>query len=665
MNNIAIRADRLSKSYKLYDAPRHRLLDIMGFNRSARSGIKLHHALSDISFDIQKGEKVAIIGRNGAGKSTLLKLITKVITPTSGTLDVHGETRALLSLGSGFHPEFTGRQNASAYLSSLGFSGADLAGMVEDAISFAELDDYADQPIKTYSTGMAMRLMFASATMMKPDLLVIDEVLGVGDAYFQQKSFQHISAICASHQTTLLLVTHDIYNAAQLCDRMIWIDRGRMLIDADPATVMRAYQDSIREQEERRLRTKALVRAGYDETTTRLLLDIQSVGNQAPPAPLHVSRISLLVRGVQIASVPLGADADEPGASARIVAEGSNWGEPGQFQGRLSRALNDHGSPFHKATVAFDLPLRDEDRPHLSARLEFWCDAPARFHIRLHGASFECDLGILPLKPGAWNDVTSEEPAAAAHGITRVEVALPIKDQAADEAQPAQGAKLPVSVMSEPAAIPGDAQTTAAAPLASVSTDPQIAPSQEVLHDPSPEEAAMDQPATQAIRSISPSLNVSGIYGTGDVALTELRVSDNAGRERYVFEAGEAVTFALHYTIRRKSLREKLHIVFAFKRDGVADVMRLLSSDILFDGSVKQSGILEASFEQLPLGIGRYEITVLAACAGYYDTVQTVFFSMNPDVYAVRMTMAEIIVGGTSQIYGGTGAVVATRWKLV
>src|SRR5262249_29606446 len=160
---------------------------------------------------------------NGAGKSTLLKLVTKVITPSSGLLDIRGKTQALLSIGTGFHPEFTGRQNASAYLSSLGFSGAELDRMVAEAIAFAEIDDFANQPVKTYSTGMGMRLMFAAATMIRPELLVIDEVLGVGDAYFQQKSYQHISEICAAQQTTLLLVTHDIYSAGQICDRMMWI----------------------------------------------------------------------------------------------------------------------------------------------------------------------------------------------------------------------------------------------------------------------------------------------------------------------------------------------------------------------------------------------------------------------------------------------------------
>lgn len=690
MSDIAIRANRLTKSYKLYDAPRHRLLDILGFNRAASTGIKQHHALSDVSFEIKKGEKVAIIGRNGAGKSTLLKLITKVISPTSGMLDVRGETRALLSLGTGFHPEFTGRENARAYLASLGFSGATLDSMIREAIAFAELDDYADQPIKTYSTGMAMRLMFAAATMMKPELLVIDEVLGVGDAYFQQKSFQHISAICAAQQTTLLLVTHDIYNAAQLCDRMIWIDRGRLLIDADPTTVMRAYQDSIREQEERRLRAKALNRTRDNHTATRILLDIQSVNNQAPPEPFHVARISLLVRGVQIASAPLGVDAFESSGPATLIAEGSNWSEPAQFNGRLARALKDHGSPFHKATAAFDMPLRDGDRDHLSARIEYWSDAAASFHVKIYSDDFERDLGLLPISPCAWNDATigdgivhsieenTQPEATLQSDETLITVAAENSVRDKPETQDnlvhasisdQDAHKDPAATLQDDAVIPPPADNHDA-PHEAEPAGPDFY--EDITTPPSPLPDHATTPPTSAepvndgvIHSISPSLNVSGIYGTGDIELQELRIQDSHGRERYVYEAGEAVTFALYYRIRRKTLREKLHIVMAFKRDGVTDVMRLFENDILFDGEEKREGTLHARFAQLPLGVGRYEITVLAAREGYYDEMQTVFFSMNPGVYAARMAMAEIIVESSSQLYGGTGAIVPADWRLI
>ncbi|MGY4329392.1 ABC-type polysaccharide/polyol phosphate transport system ATPase subunit [Bradyrhizobium sp. LB7.2] len=640
MNDIAIRAERLSKSYKLYDAPKYRLLDMLGLSRQAMSGMREHRALSDLTFDIRCGEKVAIIGRNGAGKSTLLKLVTKVITPSSGLLDIRGETQALLSIGTGFHPEFTGRQNATAYLSSLGFSGAELERMVAEAIAFAEIDDFADQPAKTYSTGMGMRLMFAAATMIRPELLVIDEVLGVGDAYFQQKSYQHIGEICRAKQTTLLLVTHDVYSAAQICDRMMWIDKGRLLIDADPETVLRAYQDSIREQEEHRLRAKALsLRRGEQNanTSTRVLVDIQAANNVAQPSPLYISRLSLLVGGVQVASAPLGAGAiDAEGAF--LVKEGSVWGEPTQWEGRLARPMLNYSSPFHKVTTAFDVPLRPGDQERLSVRVEHWSHSPGDFYLRIHGEGIEKVLGALPIDHGRWMDETVglSATAGAAEGTARAK-GTPLASVAATKerltiAPPEGGAPTP---------------------------EGNVASGEQG----SAEGRADDNPLGIP-RSIAPSVNITGTYGAGDIELLGLRIIGKDERERHVFSVGEAVTFAIDYRIRRPGLKEKLHIVLAFRRDGVTDVMRLFADDLMFDAATKPAGAAMAHFKRLPLGPGQYSITVLLAREGYYSVYQTQFFSMNPGVYAAQIGLSEMTIEGTSQLYAGTGVVVDADWSL-
>src|SRR5262245_49759866 len=163
--DVAIRLRGLRKVYKLYRSPAYRLRDILGLLPADKRYYDEHVALQDVTLDIQRGEKVAIIGRNGAGKSTLLRLITKVIEPTSGTIEVKGETQALLSLGTGFHPELTGRQNVEAYLANFGITGGKAERMIRDVIDFAELEEYIDQPTKTYSTGMNMRLMFSASTM--------------------------------------------------------------------------------------------------------------------------------------------------------------------------------------------------------------------------------------------------------------------------------------------------------------------------------------------------------------------------------------------------------------------------------------------------------------------------------------------------------------------
>ncbi|MBP9947937.1 MAG: ABC transporter ATP-binding protein, partial [Vicinamibacteria bacterium] len=195
MNETVISVRGLSKVYRLYREPHHRLLDVMGLLRGGQA--LTFPALHDLDLEVKRGERIAIIGRNGAGKSTLLKLITKVIRPTAGALDVRGKVHALLQIGAGFHPDFTGRENALSYLAQLGITGDKASQLARGAIEFAEIENYADQPMRTYSTGMGARLMFAISTAVVPDILILDEVLGVGDSYFARKSFDRIREMCA------------------------------------------------------------------------------------------------------------------------------------------------------------------------------------------------------------------------------------------------------------------------------------------------------------------------------------------------------------------------------------------------------------------------------------------------------------------------------------
>ncbi len=288
MSDVIIHAEGLSKLYKLYAKPHYRFLDMMGLLRRA-GGYQEHWAIRDVNLTIRKGEKVAFIGRNGAGKSTLLRLITGVTQPTSGFFEVSQGAHALLQIGTGFHPDFTGRENALAYLAHLAVTGENARRKVEEIIAFSELEEYIDQPVKTYSSGMMARLMFATSTAISPELLVLDEILGVGDAYFANKSFERIREMTEESGTTVLLVSHDVYSASKLCSRMIWMDRGTVLLDGRSDDVIRAYEHSVRLQEEARLRAKALAarKAGL------CVLEL-STADQAP------LRGQLLVRSVRV-----------------------------------------------------------------------------------------------------------------------------------------------------------------------------------------------------------------------------------------------------------------------------------------------------------------------------------------------------------------------------
>lgn len=234
------------KAYKQYPARWSRLaewvLPFLGLRHT------LKWVLHDIDFHINPGEAVGLIGVNGAGKSTLLKMITGTSQPTTGSVGLHGRVAALLELGMGFHPDFTGRQNAYMAGQLIGLSVADITALMPEIEAFAEIGDYIDQPVRVYSSGMQMRLAFSVATARRPDVLIVDEALSVGDAYFQHKSFQRIREF-RQLGTTLLIVSHDRAAMQAICDRAILLDRGRLAKQGSPEEVMDFYNALIAERE--------------------------------------------------------------------------------------------------------------------------------------------------------------------------------------------------------------------------------------------------------------------------------------------------------------------------------------------------------------------------------------------------------------------------------
>ena len=406
MNDIVIRATNLGKVYRLYTTPHHRFLDMLGLLRS-KGKYTEHHALSGINLEIRRGEKVAIIGRNGAGKSTLLKLISNVSEPSSGTLEVNGDARALLQVGSGFHPDFTGRENVYGYLAYLGITGKEAEKRFSEIVDFAELEEYIEQPLKTYSTGMGVRLMFSTSTSVAPDILVLDEVLSVGDAYFSHKSFERIRDLSERNGTTLLLVTHDVYSAARLCPRMIWLDRGHVLIDGASPTVITAYEDSIREQEEQRLRKRkqnqldALTRKESDHRT-HVMVEIRSRNNQPQQSSVYFSRIELRSSGKVAASLPLNGDENDRGS--QIQLEGSNWGEPAVWNGRKARPMRNFGASFHKVAGVFSIEDLEIKAAALELVIEYRTESPCDLLIRGFYGQDQFDLGSLPPVTGMWKE---------------------------------------------------------------------------------------------------------------------------------------------------------------------------------------------------------------------------------------------------------------------
>jgi len=244
-SDVVLRATGLSKTYTLYDRPVDRLL--AGLWRGRCQYGRRFTALNDVSFELRHGEVMGIVGRNGAGKSTLLQLICGTLTPSSGKVEVRGRIAALLELGAGFNPDFTGRENVFMNAAILGLSDQEIAQRFDAIVDFSGVRDFIDQPVKTYSSGMYVRLAFAIATSVEPDILVIDEALSVGDGAFARKSFDRIMELKA-RGTTILFCSHSTYHVEALCERAVWLESGCMRMLDRAAAVMAAYNESLATQ---------------------------------------------------------------------------------------------------------------------------------------------------------------------------------------------------------------------------------------------------------------------------------------------------------------------------------------------------------------------------------------------------------------------------------
>ncbi|MBI3442008.1 MAG: ABC transporter ATP-binding protein [Proteobacteria bacterium] len=240
-NDIAIRVSNLSKCYHLYDAPRDRLKQFVAprlqrlVGQNAKQYFREFWALKDVSFEVKKGETVGIIGRNGSGKSTLLQIICGTLTPTSGTVETSGRIAALLELGSGFNPEFTGRENVYMNAAVLGLSKEEVDKRFDDIAAFADIGQFIEQPVKTYSSGMVVRLAFAVIAHVNADILIIDEALAVGDTFFNQKCMRFLREF--REKGTILLVSHDTASVMALCDKAILLKNEQSRYECQKGSV--------------------------------------------------------------------------------------------------------------------------------------------------------------------------------------------------------------------------------------------------------------------------------------------------------------------------------------------------------------------------------------------------------------------------------------------
>lgn len=237
MSETAIHVEHLSKRYKLYDKPLDRMKEAIGMKVNVRE----HYALKDVNFNIQKGECVGIIGTNGSGKSTVLKIITGVVNPTEGNVEVDGRISALLELGAGFNMEYSGMENIYLNGTMIGFSREEIDAKLDDILKFADIGDFVYQPVKTYSSGMFVRLAFAVAINIDPEILIVDEALSVGDVFFQAKCYRKFEEFKKMGKT-IVFVSHDLGSISRYCDRVILLNKGVLMDQGGPKDMINLYK---------------------------------------------------------------------------------------------------------------------------------------------------------------------------------------------------------------------------------------------------------------------------------------------------------------------------------------------------------------------------------------------------------------------------------------
>lgn len=319
MTDVVISVENLSKCYQIYETPRDRLKQFvmprlqMGLGKQHQQYFREFWALKDVSFEVKKGETVGIIGHNGSGKSTLLQMICGTINPTSGVVHTNGRIAALLELGSGFNPEFTGRENVFLNATVLGLSQQEIEDKLDAILAFADIGDFIDRPVKTYSSGMLVRLAFAVQASVDPDILVVDEALAVGDEKFQRKCFARLEDL-KSKGASILFVSHSPASVVELCDSTLLLHHGERLMFDQAANAIRAYQKliyaPIEEQKNlvqayRRLDQKLSVNDNSNQETSADITETINAVESYDAGLIPETTIIYPVQGAEIASIKI------------------------------------------------------------------------------------------------------------------------------------------------------------------------------------------------------------------------------------------------------------------------------------------------------------------------------------------------------------------------
>lgn len=611
MSDPLISIRDLKKSYRTYNSVRERMWDIFIPPVFHKSQPAEFFALNGVSLDIYEGERVGFIGRNGAGKSTLLKLICGRGDPTSGSLSVRGKIQALLGLGVGFSSEWTGRKNIYAALSIQGMSTRQIKMYEEEIIDFSELEEFIDQPVRGYSAGMYTRLAFAVATCLEPEILIIDEVLGAGDAAFVSKSAARMRKLTQESGATVLFVSHSAASVVEICNRAVLLENGRIIADDDPLTVNKIYNKKVRAEEElslrareQRIRKRDLIMAlgqGGGVTTARTLRLAAEPGI-APHQTHKIRKIEFFGSGGLLETVTVGGGADTDAASGAHVVHAhgmSNWSVPKEDSAGPFREFGPFGGSNQHAPFIVQTP-NDAD--------------PEEFEIRL---------------TGNWN---SKEPL-------RIDIYDPEKNTYVSLRKLEQTAteyRFGFPLVEEAAEIEEAQDPLDESPDASADTGTSAIAAATLPEDETPPE---DDAEARALST----------YGDGTVTISKIAFLDADDEDRRVFTIGEKMRVKIDICVNSPIDRFSL-VYCAYLRDGRQGTQVFVDSERLGQGPWQGKHSIDLTFDPLRLGEAQYMVSV-----GIFDEYTLTVERENAS-YCVMDRLYEFRVTQPDGLFKGLGA---------
>ncbi len=590
MSEALIEVINLSKIYRLYHTQRSRIFDLLGIPISHKSYDEFW-ALRNINLTVYPGERLGIVGRNGAGKSTLLKIIAGLLKPSQGSVNVMGKIQALMELGTGFHPDFTGRQNVFAALSYQGISGKEAKTRYEEIVEFSELEDFIENPLRTYSSGMYARLAFSVATAIQPEILIIDEVLGAGDAYFAGKCLDRMKTL-TSDGATVLFVSHDVGAVERMCSRAIWLERGQMLMNDNTLAVSKAYSAAIRRREMLRLQAR------NSQMNINTLERIRRSNNSPiqlicrlvdPDMAIDINLIELEFNQDIYASLRIGNAQDTAiteDAFILIDHRLGHWGPPREKDQISWRTVS--GGINQSAAVVFNLDGLSPKNT-LSVR------------VRLRGGrcKFQCfdgdiyrDLGKIE-KSNAWQDSVFSIPIdLIAHFLKR----QGLLDLDQMEEQPL--------VENQPAVAIGELEEP----------DYLLTPSIQDVDDKMPSSKLTPVVNNSIVESAAVlsnrlSFDQYDVF-TGDIIFDDVRIFGADGKDRYIFQTFEELNVEIKFRLIKPI--DKPEFVVALYREGVV-ILQSLSrlqgeSPDSIPINIANRAILH--IPEIPFGKGTYMISI-------------------------------------------------------